>query len=170
MKISWIPTEQLKTKGRLGLCRAPGSESPTTPDDLDVLVAQGATQVVCLQEAHELSFLEPPETLEERQRSLQSRGIGFLHEPIEDYGAPSLVQAQGLASWIVEALERGEVVVVHCWAGLGRTGTIAACVLIALGFSAQEATSLVRQVRPGAIQSNVQEELVSTFVARPKEG
>jgi protein-tyrosine phosphatase len=168
MKISWIPEEHLPLKGKFGLCRAPGSDAPNTDDDLDSLALQGVTRVVCLQQANELKLLEPPESIELRKESLNQRGIGFLHEPIQDFAAPSVEQAQRIVAWINTELERGEVVAVHCWAGLGRAGTIAACVLLSKGFSANGAVSLVRYVRPGAIQSDVQEKLIAKFAALTK--
>ena len=33
-----------------------------------------------------------------------------------------------------DALERNQGVVIHCWAGRGRTGTVLGCVLRSLGF------------------------------------
>ena len=47
--------------------------------------------------------------------------------------------------------------VVHCLAGLGRSGTVAARLLIELGHDPDEAIRRVRLARPGAIQSAAQE-------------
>ena len=47
--------------------------------------------------------------------------------------------------------------VLHCWAGLGRTGTVAARLLVELGADPAAAIDLVRGSRPGAIQSLQQE-------------
>ena len=43
------------------------------------------------------------------------------------------------------ALRAGESVLLHCAAGLGRTGTAAACVLKALGLETREALQRVRE-------------------------
>ena len=48
----------------------------------------------------------------------------------------------------------------HCAAGLGRTGTLAARLLIASGCAAAGAIATVRQARPGAIESDAQEEFL----------
>ena len=53
---------------------------------------------------------------------------------------------------------------VHCLAGLGRTGTILASYLVKYQkMSADEATKKVREERPGSIQSYPQEEIIFQF-------
>jgi ADP-ribosyl-[dinitrogen reductase] hydrolase len=61
---------------------------------------------------------------------------------------------------IREALERGEHVVLHCLAGLGRTGTIAARLLVEFGMEPEAAILRVRDARPGSIQTRKQEKYV----------
>jgi ADP-ribosyl-[dinitrogen reductase] hydrolase len=51
----------------------------------------------------------------------------------------------------------GESIVVHCRGGPGRTGVIAARLLIELGESPQRALSRVRAARPGAVENREQE-------------
>jgi ADP-ribosyl-[dinitrogen reductase] hydrolase len=48
-------------------------------------------------------------------------------------------------------------IVIHCKGGLGRTGTIAARLLIEFGADATNAIQSVRKARPGAIENNLQE-------------
>lgn len=165
MIISWIPDELLRGPGRLGLTCSPGSEERTRDADLDSLAEAGVELLVCLQEVHELRWMAPPETLEERRSAVEARGMRFEHAPIEDYTAPDMESARRLVAKMCAALDEGRAVVVHCWAGLGRAGTAAACVLIARGSTARDALSLVRRVRPGAVQSRVQEDLIALFGA-----
>ncbi len=68
-----------------------------------------------------------------------------------------------LVARMLAAVQRGEIVVVHCWGGLGRAGTIAACCLVARGVLPARAISLVRAARPGAVQSPEQERFVREF-------
>ena len=65
--------------------------------------------------------------------------------------------------WAVEgkqikaSLVAGERVILHCLAGLGRTGMIAARLLVDMGMSPELAVAEVRKVRPRAIQTDNQE-------------
>ena len=64
---------------------------------------------------------------------------------------------------ILHAVEGGHGVVVHCWGGLGRAGTIASCCLVARGASPAQALAHVRAAREGAVQSEAQEQFVRSF-------
>jgi ADP-ribosyl-[dinitrogen reductase] hydrolase len=96
-------------------------------------------------------------------------GLRWIHFPIPDMWVPSDVAAtRRLVARILRALDRGGDVVVHCWGGLGRAGTVAACVLVARGCDPRRAIALVRAARPGAVQSMAQEMFVCSFVSGPR--
>ena len=163
MKVTVVPGEHLTGSGALGLCACPGACGASLGEDLGSLRAQGFGHIVCLQEGYELAWLEPPETIQERRRAVENNGMSFLHEPMEDFEAPTLHQAEHLVDRIRSHLEHNESVAVHCHAGIGRTGTIAACVLVSEGMSAEGAIAMVRWLRPGSVQSEVQESLVGAY-------
>lgn len=162
VKISWLPQSTFDVPGRLGLTSIPGGEASLT-EDLDALEAQGVTDIVCLVEEVELEWMDPPETMLQRQLSVERKGMSFYNYPIEDYEAPDLYEAKQIVQLIMEALEKGRSVIVHCWAGLGRAGTIAACVCVSQGMMPLQAIQHVRWIRPGAIQSEQQEALIKAF-------
>ena len=54
-----------------------------------------------------------------------SFGIKVLHVPVKNYSPPSIKQIEQILSFIEDHSQ--EKILIHCWAGLGRTGTIVAC-------------------------------------------
>jgi atypical dual specificity phosphatase len=72
---------------------------------------------------------------------------------------------RGVAA-IADALENGRVAVVHCGAGLGRTGTLLACYLVHSGLNADEAIRRLRAVRPGSVETRAQVAAVVAYAQR----
>ena len=154
--------------GRLGLCACPGGRRAMAVDhdpridlmvDLEAIRAFPAAGVVSLVDESELVMLG----VDMLPRELQQAGIWWKHLPIADMGIPDrawedLWEAEGAA--IRDALAAGDNVVMHCWAGLGRTGTVAARMLVEFGMDPAAAILRVRDARPGAIQTRKQEKYV----------
>lgn len=149
--------------GRIGICACPGGHSlysntdaGSLGDDLDSIRGWGASGVITLVEQEEIEILGIGSIGDECRR----RGMWWLHMPVRDMCAPD---ASFDARWTEEStrlralLHIDESFVIHCWAGLGRAGTVAARLLTDCGVSAQRAVALVREARPGAIQSLQQE-------------
>jgi protein-tyrosine phosphatase len=68
----------------------------------------------------------------------------FLNLPISDYGVPRDIQEFNAAMYtVLQRLRDGQTVLAHCAAGIGRTGTFAASLLTALGYSVDEAVARV---------------------------
>ena len=95
-----------------------------------------------------LSLVEEEPQLENYKES----GFLTLHVPVEDFNAPTMEQIENCVRFINEH----PPIYVHCYAGYGRSGTIAAAWLIRQGMSAHEAIRVIRRLRPGAIEVDVQ--------------
>ena len=93
----------------------------------------------------------------------QAPGFTVLHLPVVDMAAPSQEQMERAVGFLGGAVEGGGKAVVHCVAGIGRTGTVLAAWLVARGSGAEEAIALVRGARPGSLETAEQEHAVHLF-------
>ena len=142
--------------GRLYLGSMPGRYE-VFEEALRAIVEHRITRVVCLVPAEELTDKSPLYA-----RALKEARVPWVHEsfPIEDFEAPADREAfWTLARKAAGLLAGGETILVHCAAGIGRTGTFAVCVLLALGLTAAEARAAVRRAGSSP-QTAAQEELV----------
>jgi ADP-ribosyl-[dinitrogen reductase] hydrolase len=147
--------------GRIGLVHCPGAaaagllsaDSAAALDaDLATLAEWGAEALVTLVQPFELKLLGV-EDLGERAGRL---GLAWSHLPIVDGAAPGtrFEEAWGeTGPDLHRRLDAEGRIVLHCRAGIGRTGTIAARLLIERGVRPERAITLVRRARPGAIES-----------------
>ncbi len=73
------------------------------------------------------------------------RGVGVAHRrfAIPDFGVPSPELMRATLDAIYAAIDAGETMYVHCWGGVGRTGTVVGCLLREQGFTAAGAFDLI---------------------------
>ena len=110
-------------------------------------------------------------TLEYRKILYEAaRPIEHVRFPFQDGSAPrDLHSVRALVADLDGRINGGAKIDLHCLAGLGRTGTIAACLLILRGRTFHEAVRAVRTARSQhAIETAVQEAFVRTFASEAR--
>jgi atypical dual specificity phosphatase len=94
---------------------------------------------------------------------LDECGIVSLHLPVEDFTPPTIEQIQAFEEFAHEQASLDHPILVHCTAGQGRSGTMAACWLVSRGLDAEAAITDVRRHRPGAVETVDQEQMVQAW-------
>ena len=127
--------------------------------DLQTIQAWGASAVLSLVEPHEFARLGVPDFAQ----AIAGTPLQWWPVPITDMATPGPAT---LAAWrahgpaLLQAMNSGQRVLVHCAAGLGRTGMLVAKLLVLHGAGADEAIDQVRRARPGTIETEAQAEWV----------
>ena len=177
--------------GRFGMTILPGrrcsGQTAKEPRDLErdaaTLAALDIDAFVLLVEDHELIRCGVPEF----STVFASHGIPVIRCPIIDHRTPRdpssaprplsqpprsahVVPAPGdiaaftaLVREVEIRLRAGQTLGVSCHGGLGRTGTLAACLLKDAGLDAETAMAVVRRSRPGAIDHETQEAFIRAW-------
>ena len=172
-RIDWLPASDLADgrPGRIGMTVLPGKRGPSVrypghvyradlERDLAALERAGIVRLILLVEDEELARWSDTELVE--------RAAGFGLEvdrhPMPD-GAPpaSTAEMDEILRSVVEGRDSADVAVA-CMGGVGRTGTVAACALVAAGWEADAAIARVRELRhPMAVETEAQERFVQTY-------
>ena len=103
----------------------------------------GVDKVVSLLEVQEQREIG----LEQEEALCLKNDIEFVSFPIPDRGLPNTVKAVNFADELYAQICKGKHVVIHCIAGIGRTGIIAGAVLVKSGKIAVEAIALISAAR-----------------------
>jgi protein-tyrosine phosphatase len=173
LRIDWIPASDFADDlpGSVGVTVLPGKRGPSVrypgrvyrgnvDDDLTAMRAAGIVRLVLLVDDDELRRWGDP-SLVERAAAL---GIEVDRHPITD-GSPPRDNAavRAILASIAAARARGQVAVA-CMGGVGRSGTVVACALVAAGWDANAAIGHVRRLRhPTAVETPAQEAFVRKF-------
>jgi protein-tyrosine phosphatase len=78
---------------------------------------------------------------------LRRHGIELLHLPTQDTFAISMDMLDQGVGWVRERLDRGERVLIHCQAGVGRSVLLAMCSLVAGGADPLPALAQIKAAR-----------------------
>ena len=163
--------------GRIGITLCPGkwqthSISGTWQRDMQADIQSirdwGACAVVTLMPENDLAACKADHIGE----VCEQQAMEWYHLPIVDVSVPTPAFE---TAWLYaglrlrEHLRQGRHVLVHCRGGLGRSGTLAARLLVELGWNPGAAINAVRNARPGAIETREQERHVLQTACKPDD-
>ena len=127
---------------------------------------RGVNLIICLLNDYELRTLGV--SISEYKNSANKLEISFIQYPIIEMGSPDSIESleYNVLVPITEAISQGQFVLVHCRGGVGRAGTVAACVLKKVGIFAdyKKAIGFLRKKRDKrCVESRNQEDFVKFY-------
>ncbi|MEZ9014744.1 cyclin-dependent kinase inhibitor 3 family protein [Vibrio splendidus] len=155
------PTWQLDLEqGALILTPCPGTKEATLDASLAQLKEQGVEAIVTALDDHELASKDVA-ALGEKTRAL---GMQWFQIEIEDDCAPG---ADFAAKWqaaspaLHQVVDNGGKVAMHCMGGSGRTGLLAAHLMLEKNWDMSKIVQEVQALRPGAFTKPIQVEYIN---------
>ncbi|HEY6657108.1 MAG TPA: dual specificity protein phosphatase family protein [Nitrososphaeraceae archaeon] len=136
-----------------------GSGTPMTSEQYRWLIKNNIKSIVTVRE-----FPLPQKWLIDNEKeTIINDDYKFVY--VKDYGVPSLEVLDNIVDYInIKITTEKKPLVVHCAAGKGRTGTILAAYLLKQdNISSEDAIKKIRSLRPGSIQSKIQEEILHEY-------
>ena len=166
LRVDWLSPEDLPDglPGRLGLTFLPGKRGPSfrypgrvynrdLATDLRTLAGEGVRALLLLVDDAELDRWGDPEIA---ARGAEA-GVQVIRRPLADGTAPTAPSEMDEILEVTRRARQAGDVAVACMGGVGRTGTVAACALVACGSRADAAIDRVRAVRhPTAVETGEQ--------------
>ncbi|WP_028022101.1 cyclin-dependent kinase inhibitor 3 family protein [Enterovibrio calviensis] len=160
------PTWELPVEaGALILTPCPGTKGTSLKESLEQLKAQGVTMIVTALSQEEMA----EKGVAELGEFAQAAGITWFQAKIEDDEAPN---AEFIQSWqqcqshLHDAIAKGEKVALHCMGGSGRTGLLAAHLLLERGWELDDIIREVQALRPGAFTKQPQIDYINEFASQ----
>ena len=125
---------------------------------IDALLEAGFNTFIDLTKANEVY---PYQEILKEQAGAYNVDAQYYRFPIGDFGLPTHEQTKAILDQIDETLRAGRSLYLHCWGGIGRTGTAVGCYLVRHGlegdeevvFSTIEVEAVAPPVMPGATSS-----------------
>ena len=103
---------------------------------LDALLEAGFDTFIDLTKHDEVY---PYTTILREQARAYDMNVQHYRFPIGDFGLPSAAQMMAILDQIDESVGAGRKVYLHCWGGIGRTGTTIGCYLVRQGLDGDSA-------------------------------
>jgi hypothetical protein len=157
--------------GRFLAGEYPGKyDQELTRKRIDSLLEAGLDTFIDLTKANETVPYAAVLLQEARVYEVQASHQRF---PIGDFGLPTPALMNTILDQIEELLQAGHRIYLHCWGGIGRTGTTVGCYLVRQGKTADEALGQLAawwqdvpksQYHPRSPETSTQVDFIRTWV------
>lgn len=150
--------------GELLLTPCPGTQEVDLHLSLEQLAQAGVQGLLTLMPTEEMQRNQ----VEAMPEICAALGIRWFHLPVEDDHAP---EHEFESAWraarksVHQIINGGGNITIHCKGGTGRTGTVAARILLERGLPLDEVIERVRSVRPKALQISKQLDYIRSVAA-----
>jgi hypothetical protein len=129
-------------------------EYPGTRLHYDPRLTRKLDYLLELKISYFLDLTEPGALTPYRDQLIEQAGwLGYTVEyhrfPIPDFGVPSQARMTEQLDMLDAALAAGQAAYVHCWGGIGRTGTVVGCFLVRHGLTGEQALARLVELRAG---------------------
>ncbi|WP_299028004.1 hypothetical protein [uncultured Thermanaerothrix sp.] len=141
----WLPDSYWVVPGKLLAGEYPGGHDPEhTRQRLRALLDLGVRVFIDLTWEGEG---EPYQELLRQEATERGIEVEHIRFPIADLGIPSRTTMRAILDSIDQSLAANLGTYIHCWFGLGRTGTVVGCYLVRHGASGPEALERLQYLR-----------------------
>jgi protein-tyrosine phosphatase len=151
----------------LAIMSCPGGGALLEPD-IRFLQSESVDILVSLLTREEIAHLD----LKTEPALCATHGIEFRSFPITDHSIPASYQdVAGFAIKLEREMRAGKAIAIHCFAGIGRSSLMAACVLAVHGMPLERAFNQIRDARGCNVpETQAQREWVESFAQRLVQG
>jgi len=140
-RIYWVKLDE--APGGVAITQRPRAV-PYLDEDVAYWKREGLDIVASLLEREEAASIG----LATQGDVMRTAGLEFVSLPVTDHGLPDTLAAyDAVASMLADHVREGRRIACHCFAGLGRSPTLAAGVLIRLGLDADEVIARLSEAR-----------------------
>lgn len=132
-------------------------------EDIESIKRENISVVVSLIEDFEFEQL----LIEEFPNYVLENNINFIHYPIIDHQIPTNIKTFNLLIvHLCNLFLNGHRILIHCRGGVGRTGTVCACMLLHFGYSPKIAIETVKSRRRRALRNQSQCRFIHYYQSR----
>ena len=162
-KVFWL---EQPAHPRLGILPCPRGGN-RLEDEVASLKRQGTDVLVSMLTEEETEELE----LQDEADSCARNAIEFVSFPVPDREVPAHYDSfVSFVELLLNRLAEGRRIAIHCFAGIGRSGVAASCLLVAQGVPPEEAIRVLSSARGTSVPyTDDQENWIAEFAERYKK-